>query len=82
MSPAKAVPWPSFANGDGAASVGNTCVDTLYLRMLAYLAAICRSCKWSFDKRLSGNGIVPLPAATIKAADTVLMIHKNPDGFR
>jgi hypothetical protein len=28
------------------------------------------------------NGIAPLPAATIKAANTVFMIQKIPDGFR
>jgi hypothetical protein len=39
-SPAKAICCPSFDVGEEAAAVGNTCVDTLYLRMLAYLAAI------------------------------------------
>jgi len=39
-SPATAICCPNFDVGTRAASVGNTCVDTLYLRMLAYLAAI------------------------------------------
>jgi len=73
---------PSFANGDVPALVGNTCVDTLYLRMLAYLAAVCRGWKVEFRQELVSNSIVPLPAATINAANIVLILQKIPDGFR
>ena len=68
---------PSFANGDALALFGNTCVDTLYLRMLAYLAAVCRSWKVEFRQALVSNGIVPLLAATINAADIVLNFTKD-----
>ena len=79
-SPARTICCPSFTSGDSEFAVGNACVDTLYLRMLAYRAAICRTCKWSFAKRLSRNGIVP-PVLRL-SRQTVLMIPKIPDGFR
>ena len=57
------------------------CVDTLYLRMLAYLAAVCRSWKAELDRALDRNGVVPAPAAYDKAADVVLN-NLLPDGLR
>jgi len=38
--------------------------------MLAYLAAVCRSCNRGVSRQALLNGIVPLPAATL-AADEV-----------